>query len=165
MGSASLRDGSVWTLGFEVINGDINAPGVNPDAGVIRHFSPSGKLVDSLGSKKQFRTGRLRQAFLVAAEDRVGWYAQGLDGVSQYVEVSLPALTLQTYPGLPAEAAGKRPGMVERFVRTAEGKAFVNFIHRHPHNRLTYLFDRETKQWVPMKVPAIAGQHSLTERN
>ncbi len=155
-GLSVALDGSVWTSGFEMINGDINAPGMNPDAGVIRHFNPSGKLVDSLGSRKQFGTVRLWQASLVATEDRIGWYAQGLDGVSQYVEISLPAMTLQTYPGLPAQTLGKPAGMVERFVLTAAGKAFVNFVHRDPHNRLTYQFDRETKQWVPMKVPAIA---------
>ena len=66
-------------------------------------------------------------------------------------------MTLQTYPGLPKQSAREFPGMAEQFVLTSAGQAFVNFDQHYPHNRLTYLFDRETKQWIPVNVPAIAG--------
>lgn len=153
-GLSIAPDGSVWTSGFEMIDGDINAPGVNPDAGVVRHFDSSGKLIDSLGNRRDFKTDRLTHGRLVATQDRIGWYGPGLDGVSQYVEVLLPAMMLQTYPGLPSESPA---GVLERFVLTDAGKPFLNFFHRDRHSRVTYLFDRETKQWVPVKVPAIAG--------
>ncbi len=148
-------DRSIWTSGLEMVNGDMNAPGVNPNGDVIRHFNSSGNLIGSIGSRRNFKPDILESGFLVATQDRVGWYAQGYDGASHYIEISLPAMTLQTYPGLPAPSAGKHPGIVERFALTDAGQAFLNFDDRDSHHRTTYLFDRETARWAPVQVPAI----------
>lgn len=141
-----------------MINGDIKAPGVDPAAGVLRHFNSSGNVIDSLGSVKDFRPDRLTHGFLVANEDRVGWYGPGLDGVNKYVEISLPTKILQTYAGLPKETSGKSVGIVERFALTPAGQAYVNCDHFGPEKRVTYQLDRQTEQWIPVELPAIGGE-------
>jgi hypothetical protein len=49
-------DGTVWTIGHEMINGDPKAPGLEPDAGVLRHFDGTGKLLGSALPQSRFKT-------------------------------------------------------------------------------------------------------------
>ncbi len=131
---------------------------LNPDGDVIRHFSSSGNLIGSVGSRRNFRPDLLESGFLVATQDRVGWYAQGYSGASasHYIEISVPGMTLHTYPGLPVSSSG-HPGRVEQLALTDEGSAFLSFDDPNSHHRTTYTFDREKLKWVPLQVPPIAG--------
>ena len=156
-GLSIAPDGSVWTSGFEMINGKTDAPGTDPTAGVIRHFTSSGTPIESLGSLKNFRADRLTHGFLVANEDRIGWYGPGVDGSNQYVEITLPTHDIQTYPGLPKEPLDKQTGITEQFVLTPTGQAFINYDHFGPAKRVTYWLDRTAKSWMPIAVPAFGG--------
>jgi hypothetical protein len=40
-------DGTIWTMGCEMINHKTDDPGLDPNAGVLRHFDTAGKLIGS----------------------------------------------------------------------------------------------------------------------
>lgn len=86
-------DGTFWTLGYEMVDHNTSAPGLDPNAGVLRHFDRSGQLLGATGPQSQFvklyTTRGLGSGKIAATNDRVGWYAPrpGADG--QYVEIDL----------------------------------------------------------------------------
>lgn len=47
-------DGTFWTLGYEMVNDKTSGPELDPDAGVLRHFDRSGKLLGASGPQAQF---------------------------------------------------------------------------------------------------------------
>jgi hypothetical protein len=141
-------DGTIWTLGLEMINQDAWAAGLNPAAGVLRHFDELGQLLGSTGAQSQFKgldqLNRLFAGFLVATKERVGWYSS-IHGAGNYVEFSTQTMKPEEYPGLPRLSAN---GLVVGFALTESGKAFVSFEdHAVPtapsatyHHRRVYMF-------------------------
>lgn len=150
-------DGTIWTVGLEAINGKTNVPGVNLDAGVLRHFDRSGRLIGSAAPQREFGSNRLEGGYLVATRDRIGWYSPKF-GRGDYVEISPDTMTPQGHPGLPDLSGGGHPGLVTNFVLTDEGNAFLSFQDNNTHHRTTYAFDRGASRWVPVQVPTIDGR-------
>jgi hypothetical protein len=151
-------DGTVWTIGHEMINGDPKAPGLEPDAGVLRHFDGTGKLLGSALPQSRFKTPhekfRLHSGFLVAKGDRLGWYGPR-EGNGQYVEISTATMAVQSYPGL--QPAPSRYDRACGLAVSDSGVVTVQIEDRSPLARATYSFDRATSKWVPLQVPAIGG--------
>ena len=70
-------DGSIWTLGFEIINLNPKDPAVNEEAHVLRHFDRAASLIGSAFPQSRFdhyQQGRLDRGLLVVNRDRLGWY-------------------------------------------------------------------------------------------
>src|ERR1700685_1442638 len=71
-------DGTFWTLGYEMVNHKSSAPELDPNAGVLRHFDRSGKLLGASGPQSQFMKlytpFRLGSGYISATNDRIGWY-------------------------------------------------------------------------------------------
>lgn len=151
-------DGTVWTIGLEMINGDTEAQGVNREAGVLRHFDSSGKLINSAFPQSQFhpRLGqdRLLSGFLVAAQDRLGWYAPR-EGAGKYVEVSTGTMEVREYPGPPQGLSNGGPAV--GFALTDSGVASVSIQDKSPGLRTAYYLDRAASKWVPITVPSLGG--------
>jgi hypothetical protein len=150
-------DGSVWTIGLEMINHHTSDPALNPSSGVLRHFNRQGKLTASVWPQADFTAasdaGRLTEGKLIATSDRVGWYSS-VFRVDKYLELSIPSMTQQAYPGLPRDLSGK---IVDQFALTEAGGATVMVQDRSPGHRTTYQLDRATSQWIQLQVPALGG--------
>ncbi len=162
---AIAPDGTVWTIGEEMINHDPKDPELNTGAGVLRHFDRTGKLIASGIPKSSFTTGhqssRLIHGFLVAMPNRLAWYTPKynlLQRRSEYIEISPGSLQLQSYPGLPPPA---KNGFYVGFAVTDAGDVFVSYEdHTNPlprpsnyHLRTLYTFDRSTSKWALVPVP------------
>jgi hypothetical protein len=69
-------DGSLWTLGCEMVNKSTSAPGLNLQAGVLRHFDKNGKLIASFLPQLEFvqnhDTTRLQAGHLSVSHDKIG---------------------------------------------------------------------------------------------
>lgn len=52
------RDGTVWTLGYEMLHANAKDPAVDPNAGILRQFSQTGAAMASALPQKNFRTDR-----------------------------------------------------------------------------------------------------------
>jgi hypothetical protein len=91
------RDGTVWTQGVEVTPVGRNVSAT--DAGVIRHFDSSGKMLGSYLSQSQLSCAEMTLGLdnFTSSLSRVGWY-QG--GGHYYFEVTLDGI-LQQYPVVP----------------------------------------------------------------
>ena len=158
-------DGTVWTVGQEMIRHDSKAPELNPQAGVLRHFDSSGKLIQAEIPQSQFTTGRqssrLVHGFLFATLNRLSWYTPKYNLLaerSEYLEISPGSQQAQHYPGLPPPT---RNGFYMGFAVTDTGEVFVSYEdHTNPqprppdyHHRMVYRLDRDTARWMPMAVP------------
>jgi hypothetical protein len=150
-------DGTVWTIGHEMINWDTKAPGLDPEAGVLRHFDATGKLLGSALPQSRFKTRheqfRLASGLLVAKSDRLGWFAPREEN-GQYIEISTATMAVQSYPGLPAPSRYDR---ADALALSDSGMVTLQIEDRSPLARATYSFDRATSKWVPLRVPAIGG--------
>ncbi|HTU43570.1 MAG TPA: hypothetical protein VMF91_00810 [Bryobacteraceae bacterium] len=145
-------DGTFWTLGLEMVDRDISAPGLDPKAGVLRHFDRSGKLLGASGPQSQFvklyTTGRLDYGYLSSVNNRIGWYAPRSGAGGQYVEMDLDSMTPRTYPGLPELP---ELGLVVCFRLTESGNAFLSVYDNKSKHATTYMFNRETHKWLPLE--------------
>jgi hypothetical protein len=149
-------DGTFWTVGLEMVDRDISAPGLDPNAGVLRHFDRSGKVIGTSGPQSQFvkryTTGRLDYGYLSAGEDRIGWYAPRSGAGGQYIEMALGSMTPRVYPGLPELP---EPGLVVCFRLTESGNAFLSVYDNKSEHSTTYMLDREARKWAPLKGPMV----------
>ena len=152
---AVALDGTVWTMGCEMINHDVRAPGLNPDASVLRHFDQQGRLIGSGGPQSQFKTqtqiSRLVHGYLAATRDRVGWYSL-IDGPGRYVEISTSTMQTTIYPGFAPVSGGR----VTSLALTDAGQAYIESWDPVSHTRITYRLNRGTSQWVPVQAPPFA---------
>jgi hypothetical protein len=152
-------DGTVWTIGCEMIDHKSDAPGLDPNAGVLRHFDQAGKLIGSTDPQSRYvaphQTVRLQSGYLVAKSDRIGWYSPRWGKAGRYVEISLPSMKESVYPGLPPLPTGS---MIAGFALTNAGTASLSVYDRNsPRRWTTYAFDRATSKWIPAQVPAVGG--------
>ena len=158
-------DGTVWTVGFEMVRRQLRAPELNPQAGVLRHFDQTGKLLQSDIPQSRFTTplqsSRLNHGFLVATRDRLSWYTPKYNLLaerSEYVEISPGSQQTQHYLGLPPPT---REGFYTGFAVTDAGQVFVSYEdHTNPqprppdyHLRTVYRLDRSASHWIPVLVP------------
>jgi hypothetical protein len=145
-------DGTIWTVGSEWMDG------INPNANVMRHFSASGTLIASGEARSKFNSNPLRLAYgyLVAARDRIGWYAPTRgDRTGVYLEVAPDFSAITRYPGIPVGGAAGQ-GYVESLACTDAGNVFLAF---RPAGKksITYTLDRTTRGWVAVAVPPLNG--------
>jgi len=152
-------DGTLWTLGFEMINHDTHAPELNPDAGVMRHYDRGGTLINwylPQGSMAKDDFGLIQEGRLVATGDRLGWYAS-IGRVSKYVEISLDTMKERAYAGLPPSLSGVLGGYIEGLALTDAGDVTVCVPQRNPYAPSSYRFDRTAAKWTPLPVPSLGG--------
>jgi hypothetical protein len=154
-------DGTVWTMGLEMINRDPKDPGLDPEAGVLRQFDRGGKLMASVWPQSSFSTGRERARLsdgrLVATGDRLGWYSS-IGGSSKYVEVSTNTMERHAYPGLPRDPLLERwDGSVDGLALTDGGDAVVSIEYHRSPCRTAYKLDRAKSQWQALPVPTLGG--------
>ena len=154
-------DGIFWTLGYEMVNHKTSAPQLDPNAGVLRHFDRSGKLLGASGPQSQFMklyTGyRLDDGYIAVTNDRIGWYAPRSGAGGQYVEIDLNSMTPRSYPGLPDLP---QLSLVVCFRLTESGNAFLAVYDNKAERSTTYMFDRATLKWVPLKGPAASPRNA-----
>lgn len=117
---------------------DSNAPGLDPNAGVLRHFDMEGRLVGSAMPQSQFRPRVqgpcITAAHLVATGDLLDWYSFSSKGGDQYVEISTATMTVSTFPGLPQSLS--RGGRAAGVTLTHAGEVSLSVGGRQP--RQTY---------------------------
>ncbi len=154
-------DGTVWTLGHEMIQGNAKDPALDPNAGILRQFSRSGVAMASALPQGNFRASReearISLGKLFALRDRLGWYS-AIDGESRYVEIPTDTIAQHVFPGLPKSASARHwDRHIDGVAATAGGEVLVSVEDVGRKGRLAYLFDRTTSQWIPVDVPALGG--------
>jgi len=147
-------DGTVWTLGYEMIDHTTKAPGLDPNAGVLRHFDRSGKLVQSVFPQAGFRTrkqlARITFGRIFATADRLYWFTAGSDEVS-YAEISTSTFSQETYPGVPVSSGQgiyNQLRQIQGVTVTDNGTVYLS-LWGYP---ATYVRDSGTKQWFPLQL-------------
>jgi hypothetical protein len=160
-------DGTVWTLGYEMIDFNPRDPALNPSAGVLRQFSGSGSPMASALPQGDFKTNRelarVSLGKLFAVRDRLGWYS-AIAGEGRYVEIPTGSIEQHVFPGLPKlGAAPQWDGEIEGVAATVGGEVMVSVVNVGRAARLVFLFDRVAERWIPVEVPALGG-YSFTPR-
>jgi hypothetical protein len=155
-------DGTIWTLGFEMVNLDPKDPAVNKEAHVLRHFDRAGNLIGSAFPQSQFdryQQIRLDQGILVANRDRLGWYGPRQYGPQQreatYTEISLDTMTMKEYSGIAGNAS--KFHFAEGLALTDSGIASISIDDGSASVRTNYVLDRTSSKWLPVSVPLMGG--------
>ncbi|MEO8657795.1 MAG: hypothetical protein ABI693_04955 [Bryobacteraceae bacterium] len=130
-------DGTFWTVGRELDARLSEKSGVNLEAGVLRHFDKSGKLLSAFVPRSTISdttTLASGQSFLVASSDRVGWIRFTPVGQASYMEVTADSAT-STYP-IPFPAGSQVLLEVNGLALTDEGEVFAAllFVDATPPN-------------------------------
>jgi hypothetical protein len=163
-------DGTLWTLGFQMINHSTKDSGVDQGAGVLRHFDKSGKLLQSVLPQSEFRTrkqlARISFGRIFATADRLYWFTSGSDEVS-YAEISTSTFAEQTDPGVPISSAPDvRNDMrqIQGIGITDNGTVYLSLIG-YP---VIYVRDPARAQWLPVQITSdvkMRGQPRLIGAN
>jgi hypothetical protein len=143
-------DGTVWSLGIEMINANPNARAINQGHPLIRQFDREGKLIASFVPKNGFpdidpnalQLDVLSGRFATAS-GRVGWYATKS---GRYFEISSAGILTQ-YPGIPE---GFR---VHGLALTDSGATIVSAVLTNSRKDALYSLDKQAKKWVPLSLP------------
>jgi hypothetical protein len=155
------RDGTVWTLGHESIQGDPKDPALDPNAGILRQFSHTGAAMASALPQKDFsrELARISLGKLISVLDHLGWYS-AVGGESKYVEIPTDTIEQHVFPGLPKLPGNQLwDGHIEGIAATVGGDVLVS----GEKGRVVFLFDRSSSQWTPVHVPSLGG-YSFTPR-
>jgi hypothetical protein len=163
---SAAPDGTVWTLGYEMINHNTKDPSLNPDAGVLRHFDRTGRLIGSALPQSTFSTNRkldyVSSGHLVATRDRLGWYTPRT-GKAKYIEISTGTMEVHVYPGLPPNLSAEQNTaglpLIDGFTLTEAGDASLSVVDGSAGARTAYSFDRGKSEWVRLQVPAVDGYY------
>jgi hypothetical protein len=147
-------DGTLWTLGFEMVNHSTKDPGVDQGAGILRHFDKSGRLIQSVLPQSGFTAkkqhARLSLPRIFATADRIYWFTSGSDEVS-YAEISTSTFAEQTYPGVPISSAPDvRNDMrqVQGVGVTDNGTVYLCLVG----DPSPYVRDSASGQWLPIQL-------------
>lgn len=150
---ALAPDGTIWTAGCEYAlapNGRLTAALV-PDAGVLRHFDRSGKLLgahipqSSVGGSLILQSSRMG---LRASRDRIAWLS--VDG--RYAEIAPNGRVLtNTVVSLP----GDESATVLGFALSDSGDAYLGMENVATEGRAVdissvYVLDRAAMKWIPL---------------
>lgn len=153
-------DGTIWTIGLEMINHDPKAVGLDPNAGVLRHYDRQGRLLASGIEQSRFigsnETHRLVAGMLVAKGDRIGWIS-GLDRHGVYSEISPKTLTVVQTSDAPFKDGSHN--LIAGFTLTDSGRALL-CVETHKDgraSRVAYVFDRTSGTWGTLAVPFLDG--------
>ncbi len=154
------QDGTVWTLGYEMIDRQLKDPRLDPKAGVLRQFDRGGKTIAVALPQEDFlktkEIGRLEFGRLVAVRGRLGWYSS-VGGDSRYVEIPTDKIEMHVFPGVPRELSGNKrwDGDLEGLAVTDSGNVAVSI--GAVRSRRTFVFDRTSKKWMKLAVPAMGN--------
>jgi hypothetical protein len=144
-------DGTIWTLGTELVNEVENDPGVNPAHGVIRQFSTNGTQLSSFLPRSDVFGGKwlgLPNGFLVSNKERVGWYARS---AQEYLEM--------TFDGKVTRFSGFAPPKSTLYITglaiTDDNEVFASALQsgRAVHKTGLYRLDRGSGTWIPLVPP------------
>lgn len=157
-------DGTVWTLGYEMVNGTTNDPALDPKAGILRQFSRSGSPMASalpqgdLTNRNDFY--RIHSGRFFAVRDRLGWYS-AVGGQGKYVEIPTDRIIQNVFPGLPATLPdGRSVGQVDGAAATVAGDVVLTASYADHRGRLVFFFDRLALKWIPIKAPSVGAYPS-----
>lgn len=151
-------DGTIWTLGFEMVNLNPKDPAVNKEAHVLRHFDRAGNLIGSAFPQSQFdryQRTRLDQGLLAASRDRLGWYGPREQPEATYTEISLDTMTMKEYSGSAGNASKRH--FAEGLALTEGGIASICIDDGSANVRTNYVLDRTSSKWLPVSVPRMGG--------
>jgi hypothetical protein len=148
---ALAPDGTVWTVGLELIDG--SEPAANQQYGVLRHFDKSGRLIASFIPRSTIQSPHsIIYGYLAARKDRIGWYAGRLSqtaGSAEYIEL-LGNNMVRRFPGVPWGKDEEVTGIAV----TEDAGTFVT-THNHQTRRATLrVIDQARGVWVPIEIPA-----------
>lgn len=157
-------DGTVWTLGCEMINHNPKAAGLDPGAGVLRHFDISGKLLGAGIPQSQFdehQFYRLSQGQIAVTSRVIGWYSYR-EGTHYYAEISPDTVKItHEYPGAPFLS---QHGFVTRFAMTDSGIPVLTFQDNTAKTQATrvptFYFNRDSQRWITLPVNPL-GAHNF----
>ena len=134
-----------------MIDHKADAAGLDPQAGVLRHFDRAGKLIGSFFPQSQYLADHqsvwVESGHIVAKNDRIGWYAPTWGGRGRYVEISLDSMTAHTYRGVLPPLS--KQAYVTELALTDDGTASVSVQDSlAPQHWMLYTFDRATAKWI-----------------
>ncbi len=104
-----VQDGTVWTLGYEMIDRQLKDPRLDPKASVLRQFDRSGKIIASALPQEDFmkskEIARLSFGKLTAVREHLAWYSS-IAGNARYVEIPTDKIEMHVFPGVSRELTG-----------------------------------------------------------
>jgi hypothetical protein len=139
-------DGSLWTMGAEMVNGNPKAPGLDPSHGLIRHFGKNGSQIGSFVTRSDIGKWPGLGALMASSKDRVGWYARS---AQLYYEVTFDGKATR-FSGI--AAPGGRT-IVDALALTDDNQVFAEARQPQKGSQL-YRLDRTSGAWVPVAAPA-----------
>jgi hypothetical protein len=151
-------DGTIWTVGSEIVNGKESGPGVNPADGVLRHFDRAGKMLGSFIPRSTLSSGLMIQSgFLRSGNGRVGWYTGPMFGPgSEYFEV-LADGSLRKFPSIDLGARER----VDGIALTDNGRTYVTTTDNSLRKSRFLSIGSEEQQWQPESFPSSLSRASL----
>ncbi len=149
---AFSTDGTVWTMGYELVDGRESNPGVNPQHGIIRRYSRTGKELGQYIPRFTIEDkNRLVNGYLVTVPNGVGWLSYAYEGDGgAYVEVSETG-EVSSY----AIPAYRNPNkLMSGLAVTRSGRVFFNaqdILDDVPSS--VYVLDKAARSWSPVSLP------------
>jgi len=147
---ALAPDSTIWTVGMELSNRSETGPGIDANAGVLRHFDINGKQIASFIPRSTVgEAGQITWGFLRATGDRVGWCTGPVLGPgSVYFEVS-SAGTVRKFPAI---SLGERAA-ITGFALTDDGKAFITTFDNRSHASQLLSLNDPDPSWEVKSLP------------
>jgi streptogramin lyase len=144
-------DGTVWTAGYAVMPDGKGGNRQDGNQDSLRHFDASGNLIASAMPAGSVGPLRAAVGFLVANQDRIGWYSPAY-GNGAYVELSPDMNVLRSYPVAHTPDKSSR---TEGLVVTPSGRVFATVMHTGPRRPSSALYelDRSANDWVAVEAP------------
>jgi hypothetical protein len=139
-------DGTLWTMGAEMVNGNPNGPGLDPRHGLIRHFDKNGSQIGSFVPRSDIGKWPGLSGSMVSSKDRVGWYARS---AQLYYEVTFEGKATR-FSGI---ASPENRTSVNALALTDDNQVFAEASQPHKGSQL-YRLDRTSGAWVPIAAPA-----------
>jgi hypothetical protein len=161
----AASDGTLWTVGRQIDPRHGERSGVNLDAGVLRHFDRSGRLLAAYIPRSTFRNPvelTTSHGFLIAFADGVGWlHYMDTTGNGHFTEVSSGGdITNYPIPRLPKLTTVLG---VDGMAITDSGDVFVSMRDVGAGaGSWVFRLDRPTREWVPITLPPGAAQGVTT---
>jgi hypothetical protein len=150
---AIAPDGSVWTLGLELVDHRAVHPSLNPADGVLRNYDSSGKVIGTFWPQSGFTSRdnllRLTKGELRATSDRLFWYSYSTKGEGALREIRLADMSITDFAAPTSDSNGPIYG----FAVTNSNDVAVSVPDRKAQDIPTYCLDRATATWAVLHAP------------